>query len=43
MVDMYTNFPPNSLYTDGVHPIDTGYAFMAQQWYDGIAAVVPGL
>lgn len=42
-VDMYTNFPPNSLGTDGVHPLDTGYKFMAQQWYDGIAAVVPKL
>jgi hypothetical protein len=41
MVDMYTNFPQSGLYTDGVHPIDTGYEFMAQQWYDGIAAVVP--
>src|SRR6266542_2866673 len=32
MVDMYTNFPSDGLYTDGVHPNDKGFAFMAKQW-----------
>jgi hypothetical protein len=37
LVDMYTNFPANGLYTDGLHPNDIGFAFMAQQWFDAIA------
>ncbi len=37
LVDMYTNFPANGLYTDGVHPNDIGFAFMATQWFDAIA------
>jgi len=36
LVDMYTNFPANGLYTDGAHPNDIGFAFMAQQWFDAI-------
>jgi hypothetical protein len=43
MVDMYTDFPADGLYTDGVHPNDKGFAFMAQQWHAGISTVVPGL
>jgi hypothetical protein len=43
MVDMYTGFPADGLYTDGVHPNDKGFAFMAQQWHAGISGVVPGL
>ena len=43
MVDMYTDFPADGLYTDGVHPNDKGFAFMAQQWHVGISGVVPGL
>jgi hypothetical protein len=43
IVDMYTAFPADGLYTDGVHPNDKGFAFMAQQWHAGISAVVPGL
>jgi GDSL-like Lipase/Acylhydrolase family len=39
LVDMYTGFPGNGLYSDGVHPNDTGFAFMAQQWFTGIMAV----
>ena len=37
LVDMYTNFPANGLSADNVHPNDTGFAFMAQQWFDAIA------
>ena len=37
LVDMYTNFPANGLYTDGLHPNDIGFAFMSQQWFDAIA------
>ncbi len=40
LVDMYTNFPAGGLSGDIVHPNDTGYNFMANQWYDGILAVV---
>jgi hypothetical protein len=43
IVDMYTGFPADGLYTDGVHPNDKGFAFMAQQWHAGISSVVPGL
>jgi len=43
MVDMYTDFHADGLYTDGVHPNDKGFAFMAQQWSVGISGVVPGL
>jgi lysophospholipase L1-like esterase len=37
LVDMYTNFPANGLYTDNAHPNDVGFAFMAKQWFDAIA------
>jgi lysophospholipase L1-like esterase len=37
LVDMYTNFPANGLSMDNLHPNDTGFAFMAQQWFDAIA------
>jgi hypothetical protein len=37
LVDMYTTFPANGLYTDNVHPNDIGFAFMAKQWFDVIA------
>lgn len=37
LVDMYTNFPANGLASDNLHPNDTGFAFMAQQWFDAIA------
>jgi autotransporter-associated beta strand protein len=37
IVDMNTNYPSGNL-PDGVHPNDTGYAWMAQQWYNAIIA-----
>jgi hypothetical protein len=37
LVDMYTTFPANGLYTDNVHPNDLGFTFMAKQWFDAIA------
>ncbi|MFL5307595.1 MAG: GDSL-type esterase/lipase family protein [Polyangia bacterium] len=42
-VDMYTNFPSDGLYSDGVHPTDKGFTFMTQQWLNGILAVMPEL
>jgi hypothetical protein len=42
VVDMYTNFPANGLYSDGLHPNDVGFAFMAQQWFDAIAKLTFG-
>jgi autotransporter-associated beta strand protein len=36
LVDMNTNFPAGGLFTDGVHPNDTGFSWMALQWYDAI-------
>ena len=39
LVDMFTNFPADGLYTDGVHPNDKGFAFMSQQWFDAIVAL----
>ena len=43
LVDMYTNFPADALHSDGVHLIDKGFTFMAQQWRDAIVAVMPTL
>jgi len=43
LVDMYTKFPSDGLYGDGVHLIDKGFAFMAQQWRDAIVDVMPTL
>jgi lysophospholipase L1-like esterase len=43
VVDMYTSFPSDGLSGDNVHPNDKGYVFMAEQWYDGLASVLPGL
>lgn len=39
LVDMYTSFPANGLAPDNLHPNDTGFAFMAKQWFDAIAKV----
>jgi autotransporter-associated beta strand protein len=39
-VDLNTGFPSNGLWTDGVHPVDAGVAFMAQQWYGAFVAAV---
>jgi fibronectin-binding autotransporter adhesin len=37
LVNLNTNFPvSNGLNTDGLHPIDTGYNFMATQWFNAI-------
>ena len=36
LVDLNTNFPSNGLSGDGLHPNDTGYTWMAQQWYNAI-------
>ncbi|BBO77676.1 hypothetical protein DSCW_50930 [Desulfosarcina widdelii] len=32
--DLYTNFNSPSYYTDNLHPNDTGYGVIADQWYD---------
>ncbi len=39
-VDMYTDFPADGLTSDQVHPNEKGYAFMSQQWLQGIKAVL---
>jgi autotransporter-associated beta strand protein len=40
-VDLYTGFPvSNGLYSDGVHPLDPGVEFMAQQWCGALLATV---
>jgi len=36
LVDMFTNFPSNGLGSDGVHPNQTGYDWMAGIWYGAI-------
>ena len=38
LVDMNTGFPADGLITDGVHPNDIGFNFMAAKWYDAILA-----
>lgn len=36
LVDMFKNFPSNGLGSDGVHPNQQGYDWMAGVWYDAI-------
>jgi lysophospholipase L1-like esterase len=36
LVDMFKNFPSNGLSSDGVHPNQQGYDWMAGVWYDAI-------
>jgi lysophospholipase L1-like esterase len=36
LVDMFKNFPSAGLSSDGVHPNQQGYDWMAGIWYDGI-------
>ena len=36
LVDMFKNFPSNGLGSDGVHPNQQGYEWMAGVWYDAI-------
>jgi len=42
-VDLFTQFPANGLSGDQLHPNDTGYTFMAGQWYNAILAVSTGV
>ena len=41
MVDMYEGFPADGLASDGVHPNETGYAFMGDVWYEAIRDLLP--
>ncbi len=34
LVDLNTTFPANGLHTDGAHPNDVGFNFMAIQWHE---------
>jgi fibronectin-binding autotransporter adhesin len=36
LVDLNTNFPVSNGLYDGLHPNDTGYSFMATQWFNAI-------
>jgi lysophospholipase L1-like esterase len=36
LVDMFKNFPSSDLSSDGVHPNQQGYEWMAGVWYDAI-------
>ena len=38
LVNLNTNFPSGGLGGDGVHPNETGYSWMASQWYNAIMA-----
>jgi autotransporter-associated beta strand protein len=42
-VDLNTQFPANGISSDGLHPNDTGYSFMAGQWYNALLAIYPGI
>jgi fibronectin-binding autotransporter adhesin len=42
-VDLFTQFPANGLSGDQLHPDDTGYTFMAGQWYNALLALYPGV
>ena len=41
VVDLSTSFPSNGLGSDSVHPNDTGYEFMGNQWYEAIKSYLP--
>ncbi len=41
--DLFTQFPANGLSGDQLHPNDTGYTFMASQWYNALLALYPGV
>jgi autotransporter-associated beta strand protein len=41
--DLNTQFPANGISGDGIHPNDTGYSFMANQWYNALLAVYTGV
>lgn len=36
LVDLNSGFPNNGLINDGVHPNETGFAWMARQWHEAI-------
>ena len=42
-VDLNTQFPANGISGDGLHPNDTGYSFMANQWHNSILAISTGV
>jgi autotransporter-associated beta strand protein len=42
-VDLNTQFPANGISDDGLHPNDTGYIFMAGQWYNALLAIYTGV
>jgi fibronectin-binding autotransporter adhesin len=42
-VDLFTQFPANGLSSDQLHPNDTGYAFMAGQWFNAILSISTGV
>ncbi len=42
-VDLFTQFPSNGLSGDQLHPNDTGYTFMAGQWYNALLAIYTGV
>ncbi len=42
-VNLNRQFPVNGISSDGIHPNDTGYSFMAGQWYNAILSVCTGV
>jgi autotransporter-associated beta strand protein len=42
-VDLNTQFPANGISSDGLHPNDTGYTFMASQWHNALLNVLTGV
>jgi autotransporter-associated beta strand protein len=42
-VDLNTQFPANGISSDGLHPNDTGYTFMAGQWFNAILSISTGV
>ena len=42
-VDLNTQFPANGISGDGLHPNDTGYTFMAGQWFNSLLSVCTGV
>jgi lysophospholipase L1-like esterase len=43
LVDLNTGFPSNGYSSDGYHPNDIGFNWMARQWRDAILAAYPAI
>lgn len=41
VVDLNSRFPMSEMLSDGIHPNQMGYEWMADRWYEAIGALLP--